>query len=459
MVSRLPIRLRVTLAFAAAMAVVLVAVGAFLYSQLGAQLDESVDESLRARATEVAALVEAAGGALGRSGGSRLIEQEESFAQVLSSDGRVLDSTPQLRGEAVLTQAERKEALAEPSFFERDSLPGLDPPVRLLAAPADAGGREVVTVVGSSLEDRDEALSSLAALLLIGGPAALVLASVVGYGVASAALRPVEAMRRRAATISASEPGERLPVSAAGDELTRLGETLNEMLTRLETALERERRFVDDASHELRTPLALQRAELELALRHAGGEAELREAIASSIEESDRVIQLAEDLLVIARSEKGELAVSREPQPVAALFATVRERFRARAEQSGRDLVIEGSDDLEVEGDRLRLEQALTNMLDNAFRHGGGAVRLWGRDDEGRVELHVSDSGSGFPPEFLPHAFERFSRADAARPRGGTGLGLAIVETIALAHGGRARARNDPRSGGADVWIEIPSGG
>jgi two-component system OmpR family sensor kinase len=230
------------------------------------------------------------------------------------------------------------------------------------------------------------------------------------------------------------------------------------MLARLETALERERRFVDDASHELRTPLALHRAELEVALRHASGERELREAIASSIEESDRLIQLAEDLLVIARSEKGELAVSREVQPVAELFAAVRERFRARAEQSGRDLVIAGADGLEVEGDLLRLEQALTNMVDNALRHGDGDVRLWARHRDARVELHVSDSGSGFPPEFLPRAFERFSRGDAARSSGGTGLGLAIVETIAVAHGGRAQARNDPGSGGADVWIEIPSG-
>jgi two-component system, OmpR family, sensor kinase len=453
---RLPIRLRVTLAFAAAMAVVLAAVGVFLYSQLGARLDESVDEGLRSRASEVTSLVEAAGGALG-SGGSDLVEQEESFAQVLSAEGRVLDSTPQLAGEPVLSPAELDRAVAEPSFFERDSLPGLDPPVRLLAAPVDSGDGEAVAVVGATLEDRDEALDSLAALLLIGGPAALLLASGVGYGVAAAALRPVEAMRRRAATISAREPGERLPVSDAGDELTRLGETLNAMLARLESALERERRFVDDASHELRTPLALHRTELELALRHANSEAELREAIASSIEESDRVIQLAEDLLVIARSEKGELVVSREPEPVEALFATVRERFNARAEESGRELLVEGTDGLEVEGDRLRLEQALTNMVDNALRHGEGEIRLWARGEDARVELHVSDSGSGFPPDFLPRAFERFSRADVGRPRGGTGLGLAIVETIALAHGGAAGARNEPGSGGADVWIEIPS--
>ena len=113
-------------------------------------------------------------------------------------------------------------------------------------------------------------------------------------------------MRRRAAEISASDPGARLPVPQAGDELTRLGETLNAMLGRLEEALERERRFVDDASHELRTPLALHRVELELALRHAADEAELRAAIGSAMEEIDRLIALAEQLLVVARSEDGD---------------------------------------------------------------------------------------------------------------------------------------------------------
>ena len=139
----------------------------------------------------------------------------------------------------------------------------------MLAAPVDVGGRTVVAVVGSSLGDRDEALGNLARLLLIGGPIALLLASLAGYWMAGAALRPVDAMRRRAAEISASEPGARLPVPEADDELRRLGETLNAMLGRLEEALERERRFVDDASHELRTPLALHKIELELALLHA----------------------------------------------------------------------------------------------------------------------------------------------------------------------------------------------
>jgi two-component system OmpR family sensor kinase len=454
--SRVPIKLRLTLAFAAVMAIVLAGAGLFLHSQLRSQLNESIDLGLRTRAGEASALIRASGTRLSGSGQGSLIEQEETVAQVLTSDGRVLDSTPQLREQPVLGASDLEEGAAKPTFFERDRLPGVEGRVRLLAAPVEVSGRELVAVVGSSLDDREEALSSLATLLLIGGPVALLLSSLAGYGLATTALRPVEAMRRRAAAISASGPDQRLPVPPARDELSRLGDTLNAMLGRLETALERERRFVDDASHELRTPLALHKTELELALRYADDEDALRAAIGSAIEEIDRLIQLAEDLLVVARSEEGKLAITMERLSVTDLFGTVGERFRGRAAQSDRELVVEDADGLALDGDRLRLEQALTSMVDNALRHGGGQVRLWTRPNGDRVELHVTDRGQGFAPEFLSRAFERFSRADAGRAGAGAGLGLAIVETIARAHGGRAAAANDPR-GGADVWIEVPA--
>jgi signal transduction histidine kinase len=329
---------------------------------------------------------------------------------------------------------------------ELDASVDRDIPAR--AGEAGTGERE---------ESFDEALDNLATLLLIGGPAALLLASLAGYAAAGAALRPVEAMRRRAGEISARGPEQRLPVPAANDELRRLGQTLNEMLARIEATLARERRFVDDASHELRTPLALHKAELELALRHGSGEEELRAAIASGLEEVDRLAQLADDLLLVARSGEGGLRMAVAPVRVAELFAAVAKRFDARAAESSRSLAVgKNGGRLTVAGDRLRLEQALTGMVDNAFRHGGGEVRLWAVASGAMVELHVGDRGGGLPLEFLPHAFERFSRADAARGRGGSGLGLAIVEAIALAHGGRAGVANDP-AGGADVWIEVPA--
>ncbi len=454
--SRLPIRVKVTLAFAVVMALVLTAIGVFLHSQLATRLDESIKEGLTSRAGQLSVVLRESGAGLaGSPGETSLLEEEDTLAQVLDPDGKVVDSTAQLEGERVLTEAQLADARSSSGFFAARQLPGLEGQTRLYAAPVEIGGERLIVVVGSSVQDRDEALSSLATLMLIGGPIALLLASLAGYGVAAAALRPVEEMRGRASEISAGDPGERLPVPPANDELSRLGHTLNEMLGRLEDALARERRFVDDAAHELRTPLALHKTELELALRYEADEGELRDAIASAVVEIDRLIQLAEDLLVVARAEDGQLKLSTRSLDAGVLLGTVAERFRARADDAERPLVVEPADGIEIAGDPLRLEQALTSLVDNAFRHGDGEVRLLATREDGHVELHVRDEGPGFDPDFLPRAFERFSRADAARARGGAGLGLSIVEKIAEAHGGRALAAN-PAGGGADVWLRLP---
>jgi signal transduction histidine kinase len=456
--SRLPIKLRVTLAFAGVMAVVLAALGLFLLTELRDRLDESINNGLRSRAGEVAALVQSSDTGLRRSREAALIEADEGFAQVLTPGGEVVDASPQVGGQPVLDAGELIRASQDARFLESDSVPGVDGTVRLLAAPTSVGengDQRVIVVVGASLDDRDEAVASLTTLLAIGGPAALLLASLAGYGALALALRPVEAMRREAAEISAGEPEERLPVPAGDDELSRLGETLNQMLARLEATLARERRFVDDASHELRTPLALHKTELELALRYGSDTRELRAAISSAIDEIDRLIQLAEDMLVVARSGEGGLELAQEPLPANELLETVAQRFRSRAAQADRSLSVDG-EGLVVRGDRIRLEQALTSLVDNAFRHGDGEVRMWASNSGDGVQLHVTDSGPGFPPDFIAQAFERFTRADEARGRGGTGLGLAIVQTIAVAHGGRAAAANDP-AGGADVWITVPA--
>jgi two-component system OmpR family sensor kinase len=432
------------------MAVVLFAVGLLIYLRFEAELNGNLDRSLRSRAADVETLLRESDAE-----GDALPAQEDSFAQVLTTTGSIVDTTARPRGLTVLAQADMRRAAADAIFVERSGVPGIDGQARLLATPVHANGQEFLIVVASSLDERDDALRSLATLLVIGGPVALLLASVVGYAAIAAALRPVEAIRRQAAEISAADPEQRLPVPETRDELRRLGETLNQMLARLDEALLRERAFVDDASHELRTPLAMHRAELELALRYAGSTAELRAAIASAIEEADRLSQLAEDLLVLARSDKGQLPIKLEPLDVGSLLGSLRERFSARAQGLGRQLDSAPSDAIAVRGDRLRLEQALTNLIDNALRHGDGPIRLWARRNDGAVELHVSDAGAGFPPAFLPSAFERFSRADSARTGRGSGLGLAIVEAIAAAHGGSAGAANQAAAG-ADVWIEIP---
>jgi two-component system, OmpR family, sensor kinase len=454
-VARLPIRLKLTLVFALVMALVLSGTGLFLYLQFRSDLDNTLDQGLRSRADDVAGIVRQADAGLPRSGRSPLVERGESFAQILDARGGIVDSTPQLHNRPLLTASQLRRAGAGTIYVERGPIAAVDERSRLLATPQQVRGRRLVVVVGSALDDRDDALANLRRRLLIGGPVALLLASLAGYGIAAAALRPVEAMRRQASLVSAEGRGQRLPVPPARDELHRLGETLNEMIARLEAAFARERTFVADASHELRTPLAILRTELELALREGRSEEELRDALRSASEETERLSQLAEDLLVIARFDQGRLPVRVSEIPVRGLLERVGRGFATRAESRRRSIEFHAPADLAVSADPLRLEQALGNMVDNALRHGTGQVTLAAHEGAGRVELHVHDEGPGFPEGFAEHAFERFTRGDAARGRGGSGLGLAIVAAIARAHGGSAHAANRPE-GGADVWIEMP---
>jgi two-component system OmpR family sensor kinase len=450
--SRIPIKLRVTLVFALVMTIVLAGTGLFLYLRLESSLNHSIDADLQSRSQQLIRVMRVNDKGIGEAARSLLDKRAEDFAQVLTTSGRLFDPQHQHGERPVLYSRHLATARNREITFERPARSG--EPERYLARPFQFETQPLIAVVGESLESRDDALESLLELLLIGGPIALVLASLAAYWTVGAALRPVDAMRRRAADVSASGSEQRLPVPRARDELRRLGETLNQMLDRLHTALERERAFVDDASHELRTPLAAHRAELELALRYGATTDELRAAIASAIEEADRLAQMAESLLVIARSDKGELALKLEPVEVPDVFASLRDRLGGRAEREGRSLVFDDGSPGAVNADRMRLEQALGNLVENALRYGDGPVRVWSRGTDGRMEIHVSDDGPGFPPDFLPHAFERFRRVDSARSSDGTGLGLAIVKAIARAHGGDARARNSGR-GGADVWIDL----
>ena len=435
------------------MALVLGAIGLFVYLRFSAELDNTIDAGLRSRAADVVALVKEADSGLSEER-QNLVGRSESFAEVLEAGGRVADSSEAVGDQVLLSPDELRTALRGPSIVNRGPLPGLEESSRLLAVPVEAHGRERVVVVGTTTEARDESLTDLLQLLLVGGPVALILASLAAYWVAAAALHPVEAMRARASEISTAEPDQRLPVPPTQDEVARLGTTLNEMLERLGEALEHERTFVADASHELRTPLAILRTELELALAEGRSPQELRAAIASAAEETDRLSQLSEDLLTIAQTERGELPLRLTRVDLGEILDGVRRRFERRAADEGREIEVSGPA-LTIRGDRLRLDQAIGSVVDNALRYGTGTITLDVVGGERQVEVHVCDRGPGFPPAFLPRAFERFSRASSSRRDGGSGLGLAIVRTVARAHGGEAQATN-AADGGADVCLTLP---
>ena len=444
MLRRIPIRWRLAAAFAVSMAALLLALGGFVYLRVEDALRSSVDQDLRAQSAE--SLAHAEDGSLLDTDARR----SGMVAQVVGPDGRVVQSDPvslpALLDPAVVAAARRGDVLTTVSLGAGELNRW-----RVLAAPD--GDR--VLVVAHPLRQTEETLHRLFGGLLVAGPLGLLLATLGGYLLAAAALRPVESMRRRASAISATTPGARLPVPPSRDEIHDLATTLNEMLARLEAALEHERRFVADASHELRTPLALLKTELELALRRPRSAEELRAAVGSAADETDRLVLLAEDLLLIARSDQEALGLRIEPVDLGELGRSTADRFAERASHEGRRIAVEIPTDTEVPADRLRLEQALRNLVDNALGHGEGTVTISARREGAGVELHVRDQGRGFSSDVAARAFERFSRGDDARGRGGSGLGLAIVEAVAQAHGGSAGIARD--GGGADVWISLPS--
>ncbi len=452
LIRRIPIRLRVSLTLGGVLALVLLASGVFLDLRFVAVTKRTVDDGLRSRAGDVIALVRQADSGLRSSAGSPLSRSSEGFAQILDARGAVFDSTPGLGRAAVLSARERTLAHISARFFDRGSVPGVDGLVRLLAVPVRAQDRALIVVVGTGLAERAAALRTLRALLLLASVGALILATLAGYLAVAAALRPVESMRRRAEEIDQAYPGLRLPVVPANDEVGRLGATLNSMLDHLEQALIRERTFVTDTSHELRTPISILKAEFELALTSPQDRDSLERTIRSAAEETDRLGQLAEDLLLISRN--GQSTTDCRRTLVHELFASVQARYASQTRGLGREVLVSPSDGVELHADRAGLERALTNLVDNALCYGQGPITLRAAVAHNTVELHVEDEGSGFPDDFLPHAFDRFSRAEAGRSTQGIGLGLAIVLAVAAAHGGTAHAAN--RSSGGDVWIAIP---
>jgi signal transduction histidine kinase len=334
-------------------------------------------------------------------------------------------------------------------------LPGTDKPYRVHVTPVGREGTFLLVAVRRN--HRDEALRELLLQLSLAGLGALVVAAVVGDVLARAALRPVERYRRRAEEISAGASGLRLDVpEGRDDEVTRLGHTLNDMLAAQERSLEHERRFVNDASHELRTPLTLIKSRLQLARRRVRSVEEHEEIIDELTVDVDRLADLAAQLLTLGSHQPTASETTELTQAV----ATIVERRRvAHPDQAGELTAELPERPVPVAIDPHCLERVLSNLVENAFAHGGPPVRVRVAGAAGRAAadrwavVEVQDSGPGMAPDLLEQATQRFARAPEARSRPGAGLGLALVEQIVLGVGGQLRlcSRGAHTSYGADT--------
>ncbi|MFN2517777.1 MAG: sensor histidine kinase [Jatrophihabitantaceae bacterium] len=459
------IRLRLALLFTAASLVLLIVGGVLFIERLRSGLENSLDVSLRSHADTLISQL----GNFQDNGQTRLAPSLGTYAQVLTVGGAVLESSDGLPPTPLLTRAQAAAA-AKGSVVTDTTVTlnaaGENGPaeMRLFAGPTDQVGVLIVVITSRDMVDAAVARSTWQLALL--GTIALLLAGPGSWLLTRAALRPVERMRVQAAGLQEHDASSGVAVPRTRDEIARLAETLNGLLSRLHAAVTREQAFVADAGHELRTPLAVLQGELELARRPGRSRAELAATIDVAAAETDRLVRLAEDLLVLAHDT--ETAPSRTREFDLAELAHIAIQAAATSAAANQVLVTScGPAALPVIGDPDRIRQAIDNVLTNAVRHSppGATVTLTHQKDGVCATLTVTDQGTGFAPEFIPVAFERFSRSDHARHRpaagaaegpGGNGLGLAIVRAVMEAHHGTAVAENLP-AGGARVTIRWPA--
>ena len=437
---RAPLRVRLAAGFVAVMLAVLAAAGAFVYWRVEVALDRSLDNDLDRQSADLqhalSSRPRSPRDALATLPGATVLDQ------VLDADGTVLASTPAAAGPSLLRGRDRNAARLHAVGYDAGHLLlDDDHRLRVHAYPVPStGGRQVVAVAAVRLAQRDEALRELLAQLTVANLAALAIASLVGYRLARAALQPVDTYRLQAEQIAGGATGVRLDVpSSTDDEITRLGHTLNRMLTAQERAASQQRQFLADASHELRSPLTLLTSEVELALRRPRTAAEHEQTLRHIGEDTRRLVHLADQLLHLERSVND--------LPHQALTSTDLRSAVGRAARRGtsaltgtpREVAVGELAGVQVAASAEQLDLVLGNLVDNAVTHGGGTVRMTAVTADRHVLLQISDEGPGLPDDLVPHAIDRFRRADTARTTAGSGLGLALVHRVLSGLGGELR--------------------
>ena len=466
------IRLRLAAVFAIA-AAILFTLGSLLFvaklsasllgtidAQLTAQLDRagryappSADAAHRSPAPGSPARPSLARANLEDGAGSPL--PGEYVVQVIDPTGRVRGGSTDAGTTPILSAAELSQARTQRIVLTTSDEGERE---RLIAAPLPQHPGWVA-VAAVSLEGFNGTRSDVTRQLIIGGIVFVAAAGLGGYGLARAALSPVERMRREVASVSAGNPAPGIQVPRTRDEIAALATTMNELLSRLQTAVSQQRTLVADASHELRTPFAVLRGELELA-RPGRSRDELAAAVGHATEEVTRLARITEQLLFLARADEDKIPHQLAPTNIAELLTHSAEHAASRARAAGVSCQVNAPAGLVATVDPDRVREAVDNLVDNALRFAptGTPIVLSASTNGQDLLIEVSDSGPGFPPGFLPHAFQRFARpagSGRARSEGGAGLGLAIVSAIARAHGGWASVANQP-GGGAVTALQLP---
>jgi len=440
-------RTRSTLAATAVVAVALAAAGLVVLWILDGSLTSAVHTSAAQRASDVAAIVAREGVAADIVPPSRV--GERSLVQVIRADGVVQAASVDIQGEVALTAVRPAPGVVTTTTSR---LPvGDQEPFVVVAQGVHTSTGDVVVIAAESLASVGQDVHTVAVLMLAAFPLVLLVVAGSVYYVVGRALGPVEAIRARVGSISASDLGSRVPVPESDDEISRLASTMNQMLDRLQESQSAQNRFVADASHELRSPLAALRATIEVAADHPDTTS-WPEAVDASLAETDRLDRLVDDLLLLAKTDERGLRGDRHDVDLDDIVTAERDRLRA----GGRVQVHANITAVRVRGDRRQLERLLRNLCDNAARAAASTVELALTREGEQAVIAVGDDGAGIPSADRLRVFDRFVRLDAGRGRdsGGSGLGLAIVWEVAAAHGGSVSIQD--RQPGTVVVVRLP---
>jgi signal transduction histidine kinase len=455
----MPIRIRLTLWYTFLLGAILVIFSTLLYLVLMFSLYAQIDRSLQDRAQQIITSIEDKA-VVDLEKHQILVPQANvfsspaTFIQVIRADGSPVSASDNLGDQHIPVDDEilADNLKGEPTFktVMIDSTP-----LRIYSTPITLGKKVVGAVqVGQSLKEIEDTLRYVLVFLVSGTVGALIVAAILGAFLARKALHPIEEINQAANHIvSAQDLKQRLPISHTNDEITRLTETINGMLQRLDNFFQAQVRLSADVSHELRTPLTAIRGNVDLLRRGAASNPdELNEALAVIDGELDRMSRIVIDLLLLSQADAG-LSLRMQPVELDTIILDVYRQAQVMA--NGVDIQLGHEDQALIQGDPDRLRQLLINLVINAIRHtpAGGKVTLSLYREPEWVRVIVADTGRGIAPTDLPHIFERFYRTEN-NGQAGSGLGLSIAQWIAQAHGGQITVASELDKGSVfTLWL------
>jgi heavy metal sensor kinase len=464
----LTVRARLTLWYASLLLAILLIVSGLSYAVLRRSLMQDIDAELRIVGQVVRDTGYSTTGGTGPKPEAAVHDLlgpqfYDAFFQLVDPRGGPALGSSHLPGQPLpLSETARRSAAEGRPTFETIPLASGEP-VRLLTMPVVRDSHLVQLVqVGTSLRDTEQTLTRYLETLLVLVPLGVALATAGGAAIARAALRPIADISRTARRISAEDLSQRIPTRLTDDEIDHLVETLNAMLGRLDNAFAQMRRFAADAAHELRTPLTVLTGGIEVALRTPRSADEYRRVLQSSLEEVARLVRLAEDLLLLARTSTDvgpTIGRARERAELEPVLLDVLDAGTQLAHGTGVRVRLADCAPAVVSGNFADLRRALLNLVENAVKYtpAGGTVELALQQSDGWASIVVRDTGPGIDPADAERIFQPFVRLDAARARapGGSGLGLAIARSIVLGHGGTLTLESTPGAG-SQFAIRLP---